>query len=77
MRGRRRDPGLHRDHHADRQADLDLPVFDTTRIHAEAAMDFSSAPEAAPGCAAQSASGLLVRSAFTPERRALLSSRCR
>ena len=25
------------------QADLDLPVFDTTRIHAEAAMDFALA----------------------------------
>ena len=29
------------------QADLDLPVFDTTRLHAEAAMDFALA--AAPG----------------------------
>lgn len=27
------------------QGDLDLPVFDTTRIHAEAAMDFATAPE--------------------------------
>ena len=25
------------------QADLDLPVFDTTRIHAEAAIDFAAA----------------------------------
>ena len=25
------------------QADLDLPVFDTTRIHAEAAIDFATA----------------------------------
>ena len=24
------------------QADLDLPVFDTTRIHAEAAIDFAT-----------------------------------
>ena len=27
------------------QDDLDIPVFDTTRLHAEAAMDFALAPE--------------------------------
>ena len=27
------------------QADLDLPVFDTTRLHAEAAMDFALGTE--------------------------------
>ena len=34
-------PRLHRDHHADREVGHGSAVFDTTRIHAEAAMDFA------------------------------------
>jgi hypothetical protein len=32
---------MHQNHHADGPEDTVLPVFDTTRIHAEAAMDFA------------------------------------
>jgi aspartate/glutamate racemase len=32
---------MHQNHHAVGPEDTVLPVFDTTRIHAEAAMDFA------------------------------------